>query len=225
MKFINLVLSLILIGIVLSAKPKVTIYAESYCPDCVEFESTAFAKFVNNPSKELLADVELIVFGNASESKSDSGYSYKCQHGEKECRGNLVSSCVQKVLNSDLAEKRLVCVAQSMQRQWGDVESKVYNCLESIEEKTLVEDCVKNQSAEVMHDIASRTGSHKYVPWVILDGVHNDDIQHAFEDDMVGYLCKLNNLVGKVEGCPSKAYRGKCYNFEESSDNGLKFLN
>lgn len=225
MKVAKILLVFLLIGLSFSAKPKVTIYAESYCPDCVEFEASALSKFVNNPSRHLLADLDLIVFGNASETKNESGYTYKCQHGEKECRGNLVESCVQKVLESDLAEKRLVCVAQSMQRQWGDVESKVYNCLESIQEKTLVEDCVKNQSAEVMHDIASRTGDHRYVPWVILNGVHNDDIQHAFEDDMVGYLCKLNDLVGKVEGCPSRKYQSKCYNFEPSSETDLKFLN
>lgn len=218
------ILTIFILGLALAAKHKVTVYTESYCPGCVEFEAGSLAKFTNNPSKHQLAEVEVIVFGNAHEYKSESGYTYTCQHGEKECRGNLIESCVQKVLCGDIAERRLVCVAQSMQSQWGDVESKVYNCLED-EEKELVRSCVDTQSSEVMHDIATRTKDHKYVPWIMLDGVHSDEIQEKLGDDMVDYLCKLNDLVGKVQGCPSKSYKGKCHNEFYKSENGLNFLN
>jgi interferon gamma-inducible protein 30 len=60
-----------------------------------------------------------------------------------------------------------------------------------------------------MHKLAQKTASlnppHNYVPWIVVNGKHTDEIQHAAQDDLLGLICKLY-LGVKPEQCRNKEY-------------------
>ena len=36
---------------------------------------------------------------------------------------------------------------------------------------------------------------HNYVPWIVVDGQHDDEIQNAAMDNLVGLVCKLYKVT------------------------------
>ena len=49
-------------------------------------------------------EIELYPYGNAHEEKLPNGtYQFHCQHGEKECIGNLIEACILDITNYNSA--------------------------------------------------------------------------------------------------------------------------
>ena len=75
----------------------VTLYYESLCPFCRDFISEQFY-----PTWKLLhgtgiLTVDMVPYGNAHEIElSDGTWNYTCQHGPKECEGNVIENCVME---------------------------------------------------------------------------------------------------------------------------------
>jgi len=46
----------------------------------------------------------------------------------------------------------------------------------------------------LMHEIAVKTEglspSHQYVPWIVVDGIHNDQVQEEAQENLLNYVCK-----------------------------------
>ena len=76
--------------------PKIQVYIESLCPDCVNFITKSFKDFYDQVSKPNLAEIEFIPFGNAEEAYNETTgkWDFTCQHKENECYGNLIETCV-----------------------------------------------------------------------------------------------------------------------------------
>ena len=75
------------------SKLKIKLFAESLCPYCV----MAVGKFETAIQNGLLeiADVEYYVAGNAKVTgKSGNMWQFTCQHGQNECYGNALESCI-----------------------------------------------------------------------------------------------------------------------------------
>ncbi|XP_023712318.1 GILT-like protein 1 [Cryptotermes secundus] len=91
-------------------KVHVTVYYETLCPD-----SQRFIKFQLYPAWKDLRDhliLEFVPFGKSSGNRFDG---FKCQHGERECRGNLMQSCALSLLNSSGPQMEFVyCVMSSV---------------------------------------------------------------------------------------------------------------
>ena len=55
---------------------------------------------------------------------------------------------------------------------------------------------------KLMHEYAVKTGSldppHKYVPWIVINGEHTEELEQEAFDDLVGLVCKLYS--GKKPG-------------------------
>ncbi|AWP10762.1 putative gamma-interferon-inducible lysosomal thiol reductase-like isoform 5 [Scophthalmus maximus] len=69
----------------------VTLYYESLCPACRVFITQQLF-----PTWTMLQDimaVTLVPYGNAKELPSPNS-PFTCQHGEPECRGNLIEACI-----------------------------------------------------------------------------------------------------------------------------------
>ena len=44
------------------------------------------------------------------------------------------------------------------------------------------------------HTSKSIAGSHRFVPWVVVDGEHSDEVQNSIKESLFDYLC--NTYVG-----------------------------
>ena len=74
------------------------LYYETLCPDCTEFISGQMYPAWEKLKNTGIFTLKLYPFGNAREFVYANGtLGYKCQHGDKECRGNFLEACVIKV--------------------------------------------------------------------------------------------------------------------------------
>ena len=50
-----------------------------------------------------------------------------------------------------------------------------------------------------MHDIAVATEnlspSHQYVPWIVMDGAHTDDIENKAMADLTALVCETYKVI------------------------------
>lgn len=135
-------------------------------------------------------DFMLYPYGNAQQTKNaDGSYSFTCQHGAKECEGNLVIACAQHFHNKT--------------SEWfGFTE-----CLEKGSPSTDGEACAKKAGfsdwAEIdacttsslgnglMHDIADATDGlsppHQWTPWVVMNGTPLTETQ--LDSTLIKLVC------------------------------------
>ena len=79
-------------------KIKIDLYYESQCPGCKALITTSFAEAMKAKGFLEMAELNFWPYGNAHETKSASGWTYTCQHGEPECQYNLIETCSKKLI-------------------------------------------------------------------------------------------------------------------------------
>ena len=95
MKFINIA---VIAGAVSAYraddKIKVDLYYEAQCPYCRDQLVNNFWTAYNTEGFSDMAVVNILPYGNAHESQSDSGnWVFSCQHGPTECTWNTLEAC------------------------------------------------------------------------------------------------------------------------------------
>ncbi|KAG7214588.1 hypothetical protein INR49_010479 [Caranx melampygus] len=74
---------------------QVGLYYESLCPGCRQFLVEMLF-----PTWLLLNDimsVDLVPYGNAVEKPDGQKFIFECQHGEQECLGNMIETCIMNM--------------------------------------------------------------------------------------------------------------------------------
>ena len=61
---------------------------------------------------------------------------------------------------------------------------------------------------QVQHDIAVQTEnlqpSHQYVPWVVVNGAHDTNVENQVLNDMLSYICQTYKGTVKIDACVQK---------------------
>lgn len=181
-------------------KVNITLYHESLCPDCINFITgslwTAFEKVSD------IFTITLVPFGNAMERKDPvkkDYYKFECQHGEQECIGNIIDSCVIYQLQNERASFNFThCVSSDLKEHRGnDIEKAAKRCAkEQNIDFDKVQTCANGLLGnQLEHQMALRTGElnppHKYVPWVTVNGVHTEELEQKVEEDLVRVVCDM----------------------------------
>lgn len=169
---------------------EVGLYYESLCPGCRQF-----LVMMLFPTAVLLNDimvVNLVPFGNAQEVKQDEKYVFTCQHGEQECLGNMIETCLMNM--SNMAFPIIFCMESS-----SDVINSAKACT-GVYDPTLswdkVMSCVNGpQGNQLMHQNALETAAlkppHQYVPWITINGEHTDDLQDKAMNSLLSLVCSM----------------------------------
>ncbi|XP_069597104.1 gamma-interferon-inducible lysosomal thiol reductase isoform X2 [Ranitomeya imitator] len=141
----------------------------------------------------------------AVQEKNVSGkWEFTCQHGPDECYVNTIEACVMYHLK-DLQNYFFVifCIEQS-----SNLTSALEPCLAAyqpdLSTKTVM-DCVNGDLGnKIMHENAIKTDSlkppHAYVPWVVINGKHNDTLQDTAISALFNLVCDMYTGV-KPEAC------------------------
>ncbi|XP_028988673.1 gamma-interferon-inducible lysosomal thiol reductase [Betta splendens] len=169
---------------------QVGLYYESLCPGCRMFLSTVLF-----PTWLLLHDimtVDLVPYGNAVEKHDGKKYTYECQHGEQECLGNMIETCILKL--SKIPFPIIFCMEFST-----DVINSAQSCVKIYNPELSwksVMDCVNGtQGNELMHQNALSTQGlkppHQYVPWVTINGKHTEDLQDKAMASLFTLVCNM----------------------------------
>jgi interferon gamma-inducible protein 30 len=187
--------------------PSIKVYAESLCPDTINFIVTSFGGFREFPDRsKLLKSIDFIVFGNASEDpgSKEGSRKFKCQHGEKECLGNKILNCSHKYLPNDLYEKFLICFSRSIQIIGRD-KAILFDITEQCSEasKEIIECSVSSEGEDLLHEAGLNTGPHNYVPYIIVNDTYSDDFQKRAENNILKFLCDYSREVGhtRIPSC------------------------
>jgi len=192
---------------------KVELYYESLCPGCRAFiMGQLFPTFQKLEALEIM-DIGLYPYGNARETQQGQKWDFQCQHGAEECVLNLVEACALHLLghpsqfmpyihclesNPSLANAKS-CAAQ-LEIEWGPI-SACYT---------------GSQGNHLEHELAIKTSAlnppHQYVPWIVVNGVHNDQVQQAAQSNLLKYVCQTYTGV-KPHACrvAEKDPHGNCY--------------
>ena len=174
--------------------PKIQVYIESLCPDCVDFITKSFKDFYEKVDKPNLAEVEFIPYGNAKEvyNTTTNQYDFTCQHGENECYGNLIETCAIQVQGRVQSYKTILCIESNIASYKLDFDNTLKYCL-SDDENTLkeIQNCVESDMGNYYeHQMAQKTDTnHKWVPWVVVDGVHDENVENQIISSLIDYLC------------------------------------
>lgn len=175
----------------------IELYYESLCPGCRNFITTSLYHAWKTLRQTGIMDIKMYPYGNAHEEKLPNGhYAYHCQHGDKECRGNFIEACIQREtnFNADVYFPVLECMETAKEPL-----TVAKQCLELYVPNakwSLVSKCAHGSDGEkLMHEYAVKTGSlnppHKYVPWIVINGEHTEELEQEAFDDLVGLVCKL----------------------------------
>mmetsp|Transcript_8224 Transcript_8224/g.12630 ORF Transcript_8224/g.12630 Transcript_8224/m.12630 type:complete len:258 (-) Transcript_8224:149-922(-) len=198
-------------------KVKVELYYESQCPGCRDTITNSFHDAFATEGFLKMADVTFVPFGNAQESGGENGesFTYECQHGPAECTYNLMEAClIDKVKCPHQRFKLINCIEKNDEDRKPDpsVFDVVLNaCAFSIisdDVASAIGDCYKGDEGNaLMHEMATKTlgldPPHEYVPWLVADGVHSENIQNDIMDSLFNYVCSVYKGPNKSEKCPS----------------------
>ena len=173
--------------------PKIQVYIESLCPDCVNFITRSFKEFYEKVQKPNLVDIEFIPFGNAKETynKETNKYEFECQHKENECYGNLIETCAIQILGRKKSYETIICIESNIYNLDDDFDKTLELCLQN-DQNALneVKNCVASDMGNYYeHQMAQKTGDHSWVPWVVVNGVHDEVVENKIIDNLIDYIC------------------------------------
>jgi len=205
--------TLLLVSTQVSASDKQTInyYVESLCP----YSAEAMMKVEDAFPKGLLdiANVNIIVSGNAKlADQSSKPYKFTCQHGENECVGNQLETCVNHLAKTKIgALQTITCMfRETYTRQTPTKQVPFSRALPDCAPKdgsvdiAEVNKCYSSaQGNNWQYDAFKATPPHPGVPYVTVDGVTLDDIdQDILTSDPMSWACEhaASDLKGNL--CP-----------------------
>lgn len=167
----------------ISDQVNVTIYYESLCPFCRSFFQNQLNPTFAQLGGEILS-LKLLPFGNA---KITGNNTIKCQHGPKECKNNRLMACVQKYGSSSTSN-----IVQTLTCLFGkEGKTCVDKFLPEVDWRILQKCQTSSESFEMMKEFEVESRHIRYVPWIEINGSHNDTIQEACQKDLRKCICDI----------------------------------
>ncbi|XP_020597853.1 gamma-interferon-inducible lysosomal thiol reductase-like isoform X2 [Phalaenopsis equestris] len=194
-------------------KVSLALYYEALCPFCSRFIVLSLSKIFSDGLISIV-DLRLVPYGNAVIGPNST---IICQHGPSECFLNTVEACainswsdVQKHFSFIYCVENLVIA-----NKYSDWES----CFQrtGLDPHPLVNCYNSGHGQEVELQFAAQTNAlqppHRYVPWIIVDGLPLYDDYDNFEK----YICKAYR--GEL---PSACRRLPVYLAQQMRPNGAE---
>jgi len=171
----------------------ITLDYEADCPFCYEYiEGPLATPFFINALKSRKIGLTMLPYGNAQAWD-------KCQHGEKECKHNLLEACVLHYIPDTLIHLPLIqCMEKKFFEDKKDKKKSPLDALKACTDNYISEitscygDGKGKEGRALIEKIAAQTDkSHRYVPWVIINGVHDLAAQNALPQA----ICKIDPSI------------------------------
>ncbi|NWV47745.1 GILT reductase, partial [Daphoenositta chrysoptera] len=186
-----------------AAPVQLSLYYESLCPACREFlVMKLFSTWLLLPHEML--SITLVPYGNAQERNVSGKLDFQCQHGPKECLGNMMEACLMHEAKNFSTYFPLIFCLESGSSVTENLEARppvpcARQCLQIYApelESGRVAACVQGDTGvALMHHNAQLTEAldppHQYVPWITVNGKHTDELQAQAEASLLGLVCHL----------------------------------
>lgn len=187
---------------------ELNLYYEVLCPDCKQFISDQVGKAVEQIGD--IMNLTLVPYGNAQEKWDEriKEWRYKCQHGEMECWGNLLHTCVLHYYPQTSQHFPFIqCMESAKSNVNEDIKDVANKC--AAQTRTSIDEPLKcltsTMGNKLQHELAVATESldppHQYVPWITLNGEHTEDMQKEAQENLVKLICDAFKGVNKPKAC------------------------
>lgn len=168
----------------------VALYYESLCPGCREFIADQLYPTWKKVGADVL-NITLVPYGNAQETEKQGMWIFTCQHGERECLGNILETCILHIA-SDFSQafETIHCMEAS-----SDPSTAASQCCSKFGiDFSSVSSCANGTLGNKLeHEMGVMTESldppHQYTPWITLNGIHTNAIQSRAQSDLLGLVC------------------------------------
>ncbi|CAN7942076.1 unnamed protein product [Ixodes hexagonus] len=160
-------------------------------------------------------NLTLLPFGKARVRKTQDGQGHtitriSCQHGENECVGNKIETCVLRVVKETVTAVQIIaCMSENYSpHRAGEQCASAYGV-----EWSLVDSCVKTYGEEYELEVAETTWKYKKqvtrVPLVVMDGDQSNYVNYHAQNDMIVIVCREIRRLGNKEpkGCRQERHR------------------
>ena len=132
MRLLLLLAVAVAVTCVAASKLRIEIHTESLCPSCISFYSNSLKNALNTPGFENMADLNIFPYGNAKQRKLNSNWVFTCQHGDKECEGNLMEVCAIELMNHHDRVRFVQCVEENEVKTGGFIKTGK-NCAKDLD--------------------------------------------------------------------------------------------
>ncbi|XP_069734288.1 gamma-interferon-inducible lysosomal thiol reductase [Phaenicophaeus curvirostris] len=177
-----------------AAPVELSLFYESLCPACRTFlAQQLFTTWLLLPSQVL--NITLVPYGNAKERNVSGKWDFQCQHGPEECLGNMIEACLMHEAKDFSTYFPVIFCLES----GSSVTKNLEACLQVYApqlDKDRIAACVQGDvGAALMHRNAQLTEAldppHQYVPWLVINGEHSDQVQAQAEASLLRLICRL----------------------------------
>uniref|UniRef100_A0A914VVY0 Uncharacterized protein n=1 Tax=Plectus sambesii TaxID=2011161 RepID=A0A914VVY0_9BILA len=184
---------------------KITLLYEALCGGCQQFILNVLQPQIFHDLGDIV-DIELIPYGNA---KNESG-TIVCQHGEKECDMNKYESCAIHYINGTNAAVPFIYCLEKAIHDGKELAEATKQCYRKEKISTAVQSKISTCHSgplgdKLQQDAGLRTDAigpikHKFVPWVLVQGVSLNGVQ-SIQNDLPLFICQW--YIGpKPAACP-----------------------
>ncbi|XP_068613734.1 GILT-like protein 1 [Brachionichthys hirsutus] len=119
-------------------------------------------------------------------------YNFACQHGEQECLGNMIQTCLLNM--TDMAFPIIFCMESS-----SNVTKAAKSCVDLFAPHLGWDPIIKcvngDLGNQLMHQNALKTNAlvppHQFVPWVTVNGVHTEELQKEATSSLFTLVCRM----------------------------------
>ena len=179
----------------------VSVYGEALCPFTMKYIVNQLYPTWERMGKKYMK-VDYISYGNAQMTLRNMRYNFTCQHGPEECLGNAVTNCV-KFAHHETEENFLLflnCFAfqfiSGAKESFSVTKATQYcSTIGKIDYEAIYKCAVGEKGNLLLAEAGKLTMElnppHKYVPWIVINGIHNDTIQEAGETDLPRLICSM----------------------------------
>ncbi|NXN96113.1 GILT reductase, partial [Rhinopomastus cyanomelas] len=178
-----------------AAPVELSLFYESLCPDCRQFlVKELFTTWLLLLPTEVL-NITLVPYGNAKETNVSGKWHFECQHGPEECLGNMIEACLMHEAKDFNTYFPVIFCLES----GSSVTKNLEACLQVYApqlDRGRIAACVQGDiGVALMHHNAQLTQAldppHQFVPWIVVNGKHTDELQDQAEASLLRLICQL----------------------------------
>ncbi|CAN7942074.1 unnamed protein product, partial [Ixodes hexagonus] len=187
-------------------KIEMTVVYESLCPYSRRF---VYGQLLPVFSKlGSFISLTMLPFGKARVRNETDGQGniitrISCQHGENECVGNKIETCVLRVVKQTLTAVKIVaCMSQN-----SSPHTAGQSCVETNGVKwSQIDACVRQHGDEYELEVAKTTWSYQNVvtrvPLIIVDGDKGNYVNYVAQTSLMTLACRQIEVDGNTEPEP-----------------------
>lgn len=189
-------------------KVKLDVHYETLCPDSIRF--MLHQLILNYETIASMVQLNLIPFGKAEIYQYQDSSDVYCQHGPKECRGNILHSCALKEYEYNYTQV-LPFIDCTMHKFFTnrrpDIDLISQNCAnENHISWTKIESCATREGQQLLIDAGKKTKAVRpritFIPTIVLNEKYSEAIQNkALYGDFVKLICSKYNGSSKPKEC------------------------